>query len=498
MDGYILDVYAGAVRVGTLGYDQAQDAFHFDYGAAWRTLPGRYPLSPHLPLEGSASPQAIRRFLENLLPEGEALAVAATDARVARNNVFGLLRHLGHETAGALSFVAAGQKPAEQEPLRRHLPLEELQARIDNRANEPFNRWDGKVRMSIAGHQDKLLVAVEEDRLFLVDGVLSSTHILKPEPVREDARCMVANEHFCMQLTHRISMRRWKAPGAAHVSILRVPSPVLSIERFDRRKTPDGVERLHVIDGCQALDLSVNAKYERNVGDQSEVRNIRDGASFEKLGALRPGFVEPALGMQRLVLWAVTTLLFGNSDSHGKNISFFVDRTGLTPTPLYDLVSVVQYAAFHHDLAMAFGDEFELEAVRSFALADFCVRMGIERRYFARELTRLCEFALQEAPAQAADPAYMGEEVAFVQGLAQFVATRAQALLAMARDIPKFTADQLLVVGVARPEPEQPRFAAMPWGSGSPRSEDELQERQTTDRRLRMRMTADFISARFQ
>ena len=131
----------------------------------------------------------------------------------------------------------------------------------------------------------------------------------------------------------------------------------------------------------------------------------------------------------------------GNSDSHGKNISFFTDRTGLTPTPLYDLVSIVQYAAFHHDLAMAFGDEFELEAVRSFALADFCMRMGIDRRYFARELTRLCEFALQEAPAQAADTAYTGEEVAFVRGLAQFVASRAQALLAIALDIPKFTAD---------------------------------------------------------
>ena len=46
----------------------------------------------------------------------------------------------------------------------------------------------------------------------------------------------------------------------------------------------------------------------------------------------------------------------------------------------------------------------------AFALADFCVRLGIERRYFARELTRLCGLALQEAPAQAADPAYMGEE----------------------------------------------------------------------------------------
>lgn len=98
-----------------------------------------------------------------------------------------------------------------------------------------------------------------------------------------------------------------------------------------------------------------------------------------------------------------------------------------------------QYEKFHHDLAMAFGDEFELEAVRSFALADYCMRAGVERRYFARELKRLCELALQEAPAQAADTAYVGEEVAFVQTLAEFVAARAKALLDMVRDIPKLT-----------------------------------------------------------
>lgn len=439
--GYILDVRAGTQRVGTLGYDQAQDAFRFDYDPAWLALPTRYPLSPHLPLEGQAEPQAIRRFLENLLPEGEALAVAATDARVARNNVFGLLRHLGHETAGALSFVAAGEASPEQQPLRRRLPHEELQARIDDRANEPFNRWDGKVRMSIAGHQDKLLVAIEGGELFLVDGSLSSTHILKPEPAGTAAPFMVANEHYCMQLANRISMRRWKAPCAARVDILRVPAPVLSIERFDRRATADGVERVHIIDGCQALDLSVSAKYERNVGDHPDVRHIRDGASFEKLGTLRPGFTEPALGMQRLVLWAVTTLLFGNSDAHGKNISFFVDRTGLTPTPLYDLVSVVQYEKSDHGLAMAFGDEFVLEEVRSFALADFCVRMGVDRKYVARELTRLCDLAIQEAPLQADDAVYAGKEVGFVQGLAQFVVERAKMLGGMAADIPKFAGD---------------------------------------------------------
>ncbi len=50
--------------------------------------------------------------------------------------------------------------------------------------------------------------------------------------------------------------------------------------------------------------------------------------------------------MQGLVLGAVTPLLLGNSDSHGKNISFFVDRTGLTPTSLYELVSVVHTRRF--------------------------------------------------------------------------------------------------------------------------------------------------------
>lgn len=228
-------------------------------------------------------------------------------------------------------------------------------------------------------------MTIEDGELFLVDGTLSSTHVLKPEPSGDAAQFMVANEHFCMRSAKRISQRRWHAPCAAEVSILRVPSPVLSIARFDRRSTPAGVERVHIIDGCHALDLPVSAKYERNVGDAPDIRHVRDGASFEKVGTLRPNFVEPALVTQRLVLWAVTTLLLGNSDSHGKNISFFVERTGLTPTPFYDLVSVVQYEKFHHDLAMAFGDEFELEAVRSFALADYCMRAGVERKYFARE-----------------------------------------------------------------------------------------------------------------
>jgi serine/threonine-protein kinase HipA len=442
MISYALNVFAGADLVGTLQFDPQEDVYAFTYDARWTRSPRAFPLSPHLPLKGPAAASgAVRRFVENLLPEGTALDVASKFSNITKNNIFGLIRHLGRETAGALSFLPEGQAPQPQEAVRRPVPFAELEERIQDRAQRPFTVWDGKVRMSVAGFQDKLLVFVDGETLFLADGSLASTHILKPEPLGTAMPCMVANEHFCMQLTNRISEARFGLAHAAHVQILRVPSPVLLVQRFDRKRVQAGVERVHIVDGCQVLDMPVSAKYERNIGSGKDVQHIRDGVSFEKLMAVRSMLEEPALGMQRLVMWAFTTLLFGNSDAHGKNISFYCRGAGLAVAELYDLVSVVQYDSIHHDLAMAFGDEFSLDSVRSFALADFCERSGIARAYFARELKRLCVIAIEQALLQAADPAYQNAERAFVRGLEEFVVTRAHALRAMADDVPRFGKD---------------------------------------------------------
>ena len=77
------------------------------------------------------------------------------------DHAFGLIRVLGRETAGALSFLPAGQLPQAQEAQRRPVALAELQQRIDDRNMIPFAIWDDKVRMSVAGYQDKLLVLRE-------------------------------------------------------------------------------------------------------------------------------------------------------------------------------------------------------------------------------------------------------------------------------------------------------------------------------------------------
>jgi len=461
---YALDIYAGEQLVARLGLEPESDDYKLQYALSWRQAIHGYALSPHLPLDKTVSTHAIRRFLENLLPEGRALDVASVHTNIQKNNIFGLIRYLGKETTGGLTFLPAGQTPKNLSPIAREITRPELQERIDQRNHIPFTIWDGRVRMSVAGFQDKLLVHQHLGRMFLADGSLSSTHILKPEPTNIDLPCMVANEHYCMQLAARISQQRYKQNHVAQVEILRVPSPVLAIKRFDRHASnqtrevtllsqdglPTGenlrldlMKRLHIIDGCQAADLSVMAKYERNFGNGKDVAHIRDGASFPKIFAIKGYLETPATGVQRLVLWAVTTLLFGNSDAHGKNISFHTGRAGLNVAELYDLVSVMHYdpAKLEHDLAMAFGDEFELTSVKSFALADFCIRCGINRAFFARELENLCTHAIAQAPLQAQDPVYVGQEREIVALISGFVVQRAQLLMSLAKEIARYKSD---------------------------------------------------------
>jgi serine/threonine-protein kinase HipA len=142
-------------------------------------------------------------------------------------------------------------------------------------------------------------------------------------------------------------------------------------------------------------------------------------------------------------LGGLPTLLFGNSDAHGKNISFHVGRAGLNVAELYDLVSVMQYDAskLEHTLAMAFGDAFELEEVKSFALADFCVRCGISRSFFARELVTLCNIALEQSPLQAKDPIYLETEQEFVGMISGLVTQRANSLKALAKEVSSYKND---------------------------------------------------------
>ncbi|WP_457322521.1 HipA domain-containing protein [Roseateles sp. P5_E11] len=450
---HALNLWADGQKVATLGYGALNDRWSLDYDANWVAAPGAFPLSPALPFQPPADGYAVgavKRFVENLLPEGRALDIAATTYRVSKSNIYALISALGTETTGAFRFWRSDDvPPAAAAKPPREVTREELDQRIAERDQIPLAVWDGKVRMSIAGVQDKLMVYLDRPlsdagRLFLVEPPLASTHILKPDPARAVTPHLVVNEHFCMSLA-----RRMKLP-VAEVGIYRTPRPVLVVRRFDRvvvQGAGDGaahganeptVRRLHIIDACQASDLPESFKYERNLGSGEHVRNIREGVSFEMLFERVEQTVNKAVARMTLLRWALFQFLIGNCDAHGKNFSFFVRREGLDPAPWYDLVSVVQYAGIDHQLAMAWGDAFSLEEVGAFQLADFAQRCGVDRKLLKREAARLAKLVVEHALAQALADDYIDDsERAFAGQLRDFVVGQATRLTKLADEASK-------------------------------------------------------------
>lgn len=451
---HALTLWADGQQVATLSHAPLDDRWSLDYAPDWVKAPASFPLSPALPLEPPAdgyAPGAVKRFVENLLPEGRALDITATTYKVSKSNIYALISALGTETTGAFRFWQPREvPPAVSATPPREVTREELNKRLDERDDIPLAVWDGKVRMSIAGVQDKLMVYVDRalndgGRLYLVEPPLASTHILKPEPGRPVTPHLVVNEHFCMSLAHRMKL------PVAEVSIYRTPRPVLVVRRFDREvvQSDEGqpgvqVRRLHIIDACQASDLPATYKYERNLGSGEHVRNIREGVSFEELFDRVEQTVNKAAARLTLLRWALFQFLIGNCDAHGKNFSFFVRREGLEPAPWYDLVSVVQYPGIDHELAMAWGDAFKLEEVTAFQMADFAKRCGVDRRLFQREASRLARLATTHAPAQALMPDYEEDgERAFAGQLQDFVLRQAVKLTKLAADAAKIKDEYL-------------------------------------------------------
>lgn len=453
---HALHVWADGDEVATIEHEGRDDRWDLHYAASWIANAQAFPLSPTLPLmrpEGGYASASIKRFIEHLLPEGRALDVAVAYNGLSKTNVFGLIWALGAETAGALRFTGdASPQTTGDEPVLREILIPELDQRIAERGHIPLSVWDGKVRMSVAGLQDKLLVYLDQPmstsghggRLFLVNGQrLASTHILKPDPDNPRTPHLAVNEHFCMSLARRMGL------PAAEVELLRTPRPVLVVRRFDREVRHEGgeprVHRRHMIDTCQACDLPVTYKYERNLGSAPAVRHIRDGVSFERLFGCADLTANKAAAKLAMLRWALFQFLIGNSDAHGKNFSFFVRPGGLLEhTPWYDLVNVLQYDGFDTELAMAYGDVFSNAEVTAFALADFAVRCGIDRQLLRREGQRMAKLATAQAAAQSQADDYTSEaEREFVRGIADFVTRQAVRLQKLAADAARWKDDYL-------------------------------------------------------
>lgn len=288
----------------------------------------RWPLntpliSCSLPL--TAEPQDATAWIEGLLPEGEARALIAHRFGVSSADAWMLLAHLGRDVAGALqvhTYDAELDRPHAVEPLSR----EELEEAVEGLPRHPLDIRDDS-ELSLAGIQDKMtLVALPDGAWGRPVGGHPSTHILKVEDRRYPG--LVDLEHACLQLAASLGLTTVTSRVEEIAGL-----PCLVVSRYDRALDAAGnIERIHQEDLCQATGRSPSArggrgKYERHGGP-----SFRDAAQLLRQWG-------PPGEREQLVRAMVFTVLVGNADAHGKNLSLMHPNPGqIRLAPLYDTV----------------------------------------------------------------------------------------------------------------------------------------------------------------
>ena len=413
-----LKVKLNNVHIGTIHLDGKDEVYSLTYTEEWKDF--GYEISPHLSFDASISSASIKRFLDNLLPEGKGLDDLISFTHISKNNIFGLIQAIGFETSGALHF---GTTDKDALPQFRPITVDELIERIDEIESKSIIIWDKKPRLSLAGVQEKLPVLLKNGSLGLANGSLSSTHILKFQTKRN--KNIVVNEYFCMSLAREIGL------NVATVELRKYGEhPVLMVERFDRVVSDDSIERLHIIDGCQILDLPSSYKYERNFGSGRDVSHMREGASFTKLFEVANTCSIPATAKLQLLDWAIYTLIIGNSDAHGKNISFFVSQSGVNVAPYYDMLSIIMHEGVDHELAMAYGDVFDINGILGYPLREFAEQTRINPKLVSTRIKIMCNKVNKSLVSHQIDLSLLSsKEEKFINNLHLLISQRTERLL---------------------------------------------------------------------
>ena len=269
--------------------------------------PGRLPLPPGLTMPGclrDAAPDAWgRRVLINRF-----LGAKGRDSDTAALDELSYLLASGSDRIGALDFQASASeyvpRTAERAPLEAL--LDAARCVEEGLAIPPELERALLHGTSLGGARPKAMIDDGERK-----------HIAKFSS-STDLHPVVKAEYIAMRLASLLGV------NAAPVKLVRIAGKdVLLVERFDRRKTPEGWQRKAVVSALTLLELDeLMARY----------------ASYEQLAEIiRHRFTEPKATLRELFERLVFNVLCGNTDDHARNHAAFWDGAQLSLTPAYDI-----------------------------------------------------------------------------------------------------------------------------------------------------------------
>ena len=326
-----LAVYLNTTLVGHLT-NESDQVVGFEYDDGYVDRVDATPLSLSLPLTAEQHPAGrVAAFLWGLLPDNEnTLDRIAIDAGTSARNVFGLLAHVGRDTAGALQILGLDVDPHGPGGIEwidaGELAVRLAEVRRSAATGIPPQHDNG--RWSLAGAHGKLALRYADGRWGIPYGAEPTTHILKPA-VTGFAESDV-NEAVLLTAARDLGL------PAARTSVLRLPDEthVLVSQRYDRSRDGDTWTRVHQEDLCQALGVAPSQKYQSDGGPGIEAI----GSLFRRLPPIQ------ARGSAERFLDALAfSYAIASTDGHAKNYSLLLAAGSATLAPLYDVNSALPY-----------------------------------------------------------------------------------------------------------------------------------------------------------
>lgn len=366
-----LPIQFGERRVGELRHDRGRLELAYAEQACGvgQRLPARK--EPYTDDES-------RAFIANLLPEGDWRGMLCRRLSLPPADDFSLLRQLGHDCAGAVTF----EDPELESSGDAYTPLPEatLRSWLKDPLARPSPAEAPGLRRALAGAQDKLILHLAEGEPYLCERGAPSTVIIKPDIQSgwRGVELTAYNELFCMQLAQQVGLRVPKTFWFAGA---------FAVERFDRRYVGSRLTRVHQEDFAQLLGVLPAAKYDIGWRDCFRVldRHLKDATSARR----------------ELIERLLFNLLIGNGDAHAKNFALLFSESGAELAPAYDLLCTDAYPALSQAFVMKVGPARRQEELSALAWQELATEAQVPLDWIKQrgaELSSAVLLALRELP----------------------------------------------------------------------------------------------------
>lgn len=221
-----------------------------------------------------------------------------------------------------------------------------------------------KLRLSLAGAQEKLPLTYVDGKYYLPKNGAPSTHIVKPTG-NGNLSSLAANEYICTKLAEYCGLPTSKT------ELKRIgDAEFLLINRYDRICDENRFSRIHQEDMCQALGILSDRKYQNDGGPGI--------ADVYKL--IKENTTIPLLETRNFLRYVVFNLVIGNCDAHGKNYSLLFHNGAARLAPIYDAVCTIVYPNLTRKFSMKIGKHYEIKKINQDDFGVLAEEIGLKSK----------------------------------------------------------------------------------------------------------------------